>query len=208
MQLIDKTGVFNLALLALGQTAPVVMADGDNTLTARILRQWWDRALSKTLEKTDWRCFRKSAALLLIQDKYSLTWEYKYKVPLDCHQLLRIDFDNYFPNVDTRPSRKMPYEELIENSQQYILTNVRGAWGSYTSRPANGVGMPDHFAEALAMVLAELAAPALITNNWIKMKQAFLIDARQRISESIATDLGSQPDRQPPRSSFADARRD
>lgn len=208
MHLIDKTGIFNLALLSLGQTAPVISADGDSTLTARILRQWFDRARSKTLEKTEWRCFRKTGALLLVNDKYSDSWEYRYKVPADCQQVLRVDFFNYFPNRDSLPANKMAYELYYDGSQQYILTNVMDAWASYTARPVDAAGVPDHYAEAEALVLAELAAPGLITNNWVKMKQAFLQDARQRISECIATDLGSQPERKAPQSSFADARRD
>lgn len=208
MQLIDKTGVFNLAVLALGQTAPIVYADGDNTLTARVLRQWWEIALSKALARTDWRCFRKVGALSLMQGDYSDTWEFKYQIPNDAETILRVDFDNFFPNYDTRPERKLPFEMLYTGSDRSILSNVPFAWASYTARPAPGVGFPAYFAEVLALILAELAAPALITNNWARMKQVFLSDARQRISQAIATDLGQEPDRRAPRSSFADARRD
>lgn len=208
MEFLSKTDVFNLALLALGQTAPVVLADSDNTLTARILRQWWEPTLTKMLDRTDWRCFRKTGALVLMSEDYSESWSFKYKAPLDAHTILRVDFDNYFPNYDSLPERKIPYEMAYDNGVPVILTNVPGAYAAYVARPAPGDSLPMNFGEALAYKLAENAAPALITNNWVKMKDVFLKDARQKISEAIAADLGQQPERLPPRSSFADARRD
>jgi len=208
VQLVTKTEVFNLAVLALGQTAPIVLADGDNTLTARILRQWYELALTKALARTDWRCFRKTSSLTLMQDNFSPTWEFQYAIPSDAETILAVDFDNFFPSYDTLPARKLPFEIKYAGSARSIISNVPFAWASYIVRPAPGVGFPAHFAEVLALILAELAGPALITNNWLRMKQGFLSDARERISQSIAQDLGQQPERRNPKSSFADARRD
>lgn len=208
MQLVTKTEVFNMAVLSLGQTAPIVFADGDNTLTARILRQWYEIALTKALAKTDWRCFRKVGALALKQNNFSPTWEFEYEMPEDAERILAVDFDNFFPNYDVRPERKIPYEARYDGSGRSIVSNVPFAWANYLIRPAPGVGFPHHFAVVLSLTLAELAGPGLITNNWTRVKKEFLGDARQSISEAIAQDLGDQPERRNPKSSFADARRD
>lgn len=208
MQLATKTEVFNMTVLALGQTAPIIFADGDNTLTARILRQWYELALSKALARTDWRCFRKTGALVLKTEDYSPTYEFQYELPSDAEVILKVDFDNFFPNYDTLPDRKIPFEVVYSGSSRSILSNVPFAWAAYTARPAPGVGFPQHFAEVLSLILAELAGPGLVTNNWTRMKTQFLGDSRERISQAIAQDIGQQPERRAPRSSFADARRD
>ena len=208
MQFANKTDVFNLTVLSLGQTAPIINADSDTTIQAKILRQWYPFALNKTLDRTEWRCWRKSAELSLLEEDYSETWLYRYELPADCHTLLKLGIENYFPLVDERAERKIPFELLFNGASVNILTNLPQAWGSYTAQPSPNTGMPLYFAETVSLILAESAAPALITNNWVKMKEAFLKDARQRISQLIATDLGQQPERRAPLSSFADARKD
>lgn len=206
MELVTKTEAFNLAVLSLGQTANIMNADTDSSLTARVLRQANTIAFNKALDITDWRCFRKTGALLLLEEKVSDSWEYRYAAPSDAHKILRVDFEDYFPNYDTRAERKLPYVMDYLGAAVSILTNVPTARCEYVARPAPGSGVPYYFAEAWALTLAEMAAPGLITNNWVKMKEAFLKDARQRISQAVATDLGAQPERRAPESSFAAAR--
>lgn len=207
MQIITRTEVFNLAVLSLGQTASIMNADTDSNLIARILRQTDLFAFNKALDLTDWRCFRKTGPMLLLAQGYSDSWEYRYAAPADAHKILRVDPEDYFPNYDVRAEDKIPFVMDYTGGTVSILTNMPTARCEYVARPAPGTGVPYYFGEAWAMILAEMSAPGIITNNWVKMKDAFLKDARQRISQAVATDLGSQPERRPPPSSFVAARK-
>jgi hypothetical protein len=193
MRLYNKTEIFNFALGELGSTINIADADTVNSTVGNVLKRNYDMAVSQVLDLHDWSCFRKTAALNLVTTNPTSAWGYQYDVPEDCHTVRRISQDNFFPRVEEYEAQKIPYEQVSTASGILINTNLVKAWAEYTARPSEGEALISYFAEAVACQLAVRCAPAIITNNWLKIKSEFLRDARNKISLQIATDITKQP---------------
>lgn len=192
--LYTKTDVFNIAAGELGLTIRIVNADTDSSTTANTFRREYEMAVSDVLNMHEWVCQNRRSPLSLIQISPTTDWAYAYDVPEDCQTLIEISQDNFFPQDSQMLLKKTPFEEVTNEYGTVIHCNLDKAWGRYTARPSQTPSLKDYFAQAIGIQLAVRCAPALITNNWLRIKEQFLKDARSKISAQIATDITKQPD--------------
>lgn len=204
--MLTKTDVVNLALGKLGQSVTVVNADTENTTYAKIARRHFNMAVKALLQKHPWSIYTKTAALALIEEDPSPKWKYSYSVPSDAAVVRRIAMDSYFVHEQEYLDQIHMFEPVYNSGGYDIHTNIPNAWAEYTAVPPEDGPYMDHFARALAAMLAMDIAPSIITNNYAKMKDVFLKEARNEISEQIAYDITLAPEAEIPDSPFIRAR--
>jgi len=192
--MLTKTDVVNLALGKLGQTVSVINADTETTTYAKIARRHFTMSVTALLLKHPWSIYTKTAELSLVSLDPSIKWQYAYSMPTDAAQIRRIATDSYFSIEEEYADQRIPYEAVYTTSGYDIHTVIPNAWAEYTVRPPENGPYMDHFARALAAMLAMDMAPSIITNNYIKMKDVFLKEARNEISEQIALDISLRPE--------------
>jgi len=188
-----KTEIANFALGMLGQSLEIVNVDTETTIQAKILRRHFSKAVVETL-KYEWNVLTKTGALSLIAEDPSPKWQYSYSKPSDAEVVRRIESDNYFPADRQYEDQKVPFDLMYTTSGYEIHTNIPDAYAEYTVRPADVGPYPDHVAWAIAANLAMIAAPQIITNNYVKIKDTFLKEARNTISAQIAYDITLRPE--------------
>lgn len=192
--MLTKTDVANLALGKLGSSSIIINVDTESSQIAKIVRRHFSMSLTAILEKHPWTVLTKSAALALVEENPSPKWQYSYSMPEDGQVIRRLAMDNYFDHRLEYEDQIIPFEPAYTVGGYNIQANIPNAWAEYTVRPPEDGPYMDHFGRALAAMLAMDIAPSIITNNYVKMKDVFLKEARNEISEQIALDICLRPD--------------
>ena len=192
MLLVTKTEVFNMASGMLGQTLLTQNADQDMNTVFRTMRMHWRNALNKTLAAHPWSSYTKRQALALIDANPTQDWGFAYANPEDCNTIQAISSENFFTNNPYAP--KVGFSQGRAGNSVVIYTNMPKAWAKYTATPDENEAFVSQVADALAAQLTLLCAPAIITNNYLKIKAQLNIDMKNIISNAIAEDIQKQPD--------------
>jgi len=191
----SKTEVFNEVNQILGQTAFISDANTNMDRTAIIIRNSFNKELRKLIQKYAWNCYRSRIELELFKENPTKEWQYAYRYPLNAGNLLAISCDNII--TDETFSKKqlmLPYKiERYDSNTIVVYTNVPHAWGIITYIPGENDGFDLNFGSALAASIAEKVAPAIITNNYFKIKDALIRDIRIIISDAVANDASLFP---------------
>lgn len=203
--MLTKTQIVNLALGKLGQSVEVVNIETETTTYAKIARRHFDMAVTEVL-KYPWSVLTKTAPLSLIAENPSPKWQYSYSVPTDSAAVRRLSTDSYFSQESEYEDQKIAFEPVYTVSGYDIHTSIPFAYAEYTVRPPSAGPYMDHVGRAIAAQLAMDMAPSIITNNYIKIKDVFLREARNEISAQIAYDITLRPEPKMPDSPFIRAR--
>jgi hypothetical protein len=202
-----KQDIANLALGHLGVSQSVMDFENERTTHAIILRRHFRMSLDTLLEKYEWSFATQYAALPLLEELSTLGGKYAYTLPADCLVVRVLAMDGAFPQVKQYEREKMKWREVYNGvGPRKIITDIPRAHVEYTVRLDEGVSFPTHFGRGLSHQLALDIAPALITNNFPKVRQVLLATAMNEISAAIAADLGRQPQLEDSPSPFISAR--
>lgn len=157
-------------------------------------------SLDTLLESHDWGFASSKQTLTLLDDftadiSESGGWNYAYSLPADCAVLREISRDGIFSRVNQYEDYKEKWEEYYSGSGPAIYTDVPDAHGRYTVRVNDDIAFPTHVGRALSAQWAMDCAASLITQNYAKIKDVLIREAKNDISLAIAHDLGRQPSR-------------
>lgn len=197
-----KTDVANLTLGMLGSTVTIQNINLDRGTVADILRRNFELAFQEVLTKHPWRFATKRAALILVSEDPTPEWGYEYALPNDAMVVRRIAQDNYFRFEELYEDQKTLFDIVNTETGYNLVTNVPNAYAEYTRKINTEGTYMNHFARAVAAQWAMDCAPAIITNNYVKVKDTFLKEARNVMSQQIAYDLSLAPDPTPAPSPF------
>lgn len=188
-----KQDIANLALGHLGVSTRVLDFDTENTNQAKIIRINFRMSLETVLEMHEWGFATQFAALALSEEMPTHSHQFSYSLPSDCLVLRMIAMDGYFPTTKQYEKEKQKFREVFNGAgERLIYTDVPRAHGEYTTNLSEDFAFPTHFARGLSHQLALDIAPALITNNFPKVKSALMTTATNEVSKAIAADLGRQ----------------
>ncbi len=191
--MLSKQEVANLALGHLGVSLQVLDYDTENTIHAKVLRRHFRMALDTMLEEYEWGFATQYSALALVEEDPMQSWRFSYSLPSDCHVLRMIAMDGIFPTTKQYENEKKKFREVYNGAgARLIYTDIPLAHGEFTTRLSEDFSFPTHFARGLSHQLALDIAPQLITNNFSKVKQTLMDNAKNEISRAIASDLGRQ----------------
>ncbi len=191
--MLTKTEVANYALRKLGISKSIINIDTETTIEARILRDSFNMSITQLLDSHTWYFANKIAGLPLLRENPSRTWRYAYAIPADCHIIRQISETDMFLYEEEYPEYKRPFELFFTPGGYEVHTNVQNAVAKYTvSIPTDGPFI-NYFGRALGCQLAKDTAATLITNNYQKMKDLFLRDVNNEISQQMATDISQAP---------------
>jgi len=188
-----KTEIATFAAGMMGQSIEFINIDTETSTHAKVMKRYFSKAVTETL-KYEWNVLTKTAALSLIEEDPSPKWQFAYSKPADAEVIRRLESDNYFPVDKQYEDQKVQFELIYTTSGYDIHTNIDNAYAEYTVRPADVGPYIDHLAWAIAANLAMITAPIIMTNNYQKMKDLFLKDARNVISAQIAHDITLRPE--------------
>lgn len=153
-----KTKIYNLALSALLLSRQVTDTETDNiTNEVRVLNQFWDIALTSTLQELDLDSLSEEIPLELIAELDEGPWEYVYKYPTRCTYLRRIK-SNYV--TDTSDSHIAKRTGMYEG-QKAIFTSEYGAIGECIANDVPLAALNASAGLAVSYRLAFLSAPLL-----------------------------------------------
>jgi hypothetical protein len=189
-----KTDVANRALGRLGVSATISDLDGDRTNAGRIIRREYEMALQEMLEKHHWKFARATAELVLKEENPDRVWGYSYFQPANCQVVRQVaESGRFINNVEQYIDSPNQYLEIYDDSVKLLYTNVKNAHAEYTRRIDQNDIMPRHFGDGLAALLSYRIAPALITNNFPKVRETLNAEAMNDVHGAIADDLNRQP---------------
>lgn len=192
--MLTKLDIANLALGKLGSTHQIVNVDTETTNIAKIVRRHLANAIEAMLDEHPWAVFSRSGPLSLKASNVSPKWQYSYAMPTDAAVIRRLGAENYFPDEAEYLEELIPFEPIYNGYGYDIHTNLPSAYAEYTVNPPEDAILPTHFGRAVAAQLALDIAPSIITNNYAKIKDVLLRDAKIEISKQIAIDISLRPE--------------
>ncbi len=164
-----KVQIFNLALGALLLKREISDADADTSYEARVVSQYYDSALNKTLADLDLNITAVTETLSLVEDDVSDFWEYAYAYPSNCVLVRRIVS---CVRRDDRYTR-IPFETGqygTPTKQKVIFTNEAQAELEYIANDLTLTSFSADTGLAIAHQLAFLSAPILVGKGADKVK--------------------------------------
>lgn len=191
--MLSKTDIANLTVGRLGQSTTILDLDSDQSNIAKILRRQFQSSLDTLCERHPWGHLTKYGALVLLGENPGGGFGFSYEKPADCLIIRQIAYRGEFPKMELYEDEKQPFEEIYNEGNTIIYTDVQYAHAKYTVRVTDAINFPTHFGRALSAQLAMDSAPSIITNNYPKMKQALLAEALNDISLGISHDIARQP---------------
>lgn len=202
-----KQDIANLALGHLGVSQKVMDLTNENTVQAKTIRTMFRASLDRMLEKHEWGFASGFAGLALQEENPILGYSYAYALPGDCLVLRIIAMDGSFPKTKQYEKEKLKFREVYNGSgARIIYTDIPRAHGEYTVRLPEDMAFPTHFGFGLSHLLALDIAPSLVTNNFVKIKDALISTSKIEVSSAIADDLGREPQLEDSPCSFISAR--
>lgn len=181
--------IVNLALVRIGQGAPIAAIDEDSEPAAQasaVLPFVRDEVLRAAL----WPFATRRVTLGSVPDVDATPWTYAYRVPSDCIRAIELPVA---ASVD-----RVPFEKAGDDSGELILTDLSPATLRYIARVENLALWPTQAASALAWKLAAELATTIARDAG--RADAMLVRYRQTLAEVVAWDAGEstpQPEADP-----------
>jgi hypothetical protein len=186
--------IVNLALILIGQTAPVENLATDGTETADVANRIYPQDRDEVLAAFPWRFARKRvkpAALVsatLDNGDVPTGWEYAFAVPGDAvkGQILGL-----YPYDDVQPSDSPPFDMAYDGTtgQPIILANDDEPEFVYTAQITDPTQYPPLFVRALAAKLAEDFVLGLRKDPKLgQVAHAYYVDALGKARAEAARD--------------------
>lgn len=197
-----KTQICNLAINHLGTSKSIANVDTERSLEANTCRIFFDVARQAVLRDYPFSFATKTVTLGLLETFTTGFWNYSYRYPSDCLQIIRIR--NGIRN-ETHQTR-VAYEIEKDDSGKIILTDERNAEAEYTQDLENTSFFTVDFNLALSYRLAFYIAPALTKGDPFKIKGEMLDLYRLELSNAIANDMNERQDDVHPESEFVRSR--
>lgn len=189
-----KADVANLALGLLGSSLSISDVDLDTSAQAKVIRRHYSSSLQTILEKHPWGFATKIEALALFEEcPANGTYGFSYSYPSDCQVIQKIGAESTLRDTEDHEDERVIFEEFHESTGTKLYTDVQYAFARYTKLIDESATMPNHFGKALAAQLALDIAPSIITNNFAKVKNVLITDARMQINDGVAEDLNRKP---------------
>lgn len=162
-----KADVFNLAKgMLLLTNANISNPETDNSIEARVMRNFWDIAWSSTLEDLNLSSTMSQANLELLAETPNNLWAYAYKYPTDCAFFCRIQSGVVVDGEATHIEKVVRQYE----GEKAIFTNVSEAIGEYHSTSLSISQLSANAVLALAAKLAWLSSPLITGKGADKLK--------------------------------------
>lgn len=193
-----KNDIATQALGRLAYSKTIVDLDTDNTVEARLLKRYFRTSLDTLLEMHPWSFARRTATLIEHSRDPEQGYAYSYHFPVNAAVVRQIAEDGHFnTEYELYPEQMTPFQVMTFGTTQYIYCNVRDAHAEYTERLSENSTFKTYFGKALAAQLSKDIGPALLANNWPKVKEAVNSGADSAIAEGIAYDLSLMPQKLP-----------
>lgn len=153
-----KPKIFNLALSALLLARQVSDTETDIVSNeVRVLNQFYDDALTSTLQELDLDRLSESIPLELVEELEDGPWRYAYKYPTRCAFLRRIVSCAITDTRDTFVAKAVK----LHNGQLAIFTNEYAAIAECIPKDVSLAALNVPAVHAVANYLAFLSAPLL-----------------------------------------------
>lgn len=204
--MLTKTEIANLALGRLGVSKMIVSLDDDTSTPGKVIRQHFKNSVKQVLRKHKWGFATAQAPLALTIEPPNNTWSYEYQYPEDALVIRNLGVEGVFPKTELYEDEKQLWEDVYSSTGQRLQTDIGEAWAKYTRDMSDNTSFPDHFGNALAAHLALMIAPSIITNNFSKVRQVLMSEAKNEISIGIADDIAQQPQKPASDSPYVRAR--
>lgn len=156
-----KTEIANLTLGHLAVGKEIANIDTEQSEEARVIRRYYDTALTHMYENTPWPFASKIATLGLLLLKPNAEWEYSYRYPNDCARITRILSGTRSDVLET----KVPYRMSHDAGGLIIFTDKELAEIEYTVKDINPLVYPASFTMAFSAYLAFLCANSLTSGD-------------------------------------------
>ena len=153
-----ETGVANMALSHLRQP-PIVNIDTDTSKAGRVMRQWFGHLRDGLLRQYPWNFAEEYAEMAAVSEKPLHTFDLYYALPSDPYCL----------TVRSVPGH--PKEAWKVVGKRRIATSITAPLRIvYTARVTDVQNWDPLFVQALAVQLAERAAPELAKDERVSQK--------------------------------------
>lgn len=181
-----KVKIYNLALSSLLVSRQVSDTETDTvTNEVRVLNQFWEDALTSTLQDLDLDCLSESIPLeLLVELTDGGPWTYVYKYPTRCAFLRRIKSSAITDTAATHIDKRTG----IYNGQKVIFTNEYQAIADCIPTDVPLVALSSSAGFAVSYKLAYLATPLLTGKGAAKLRQEILQSYMLAVNEAQELD--------------------
>lgn len=169
-QALDHIGKDNIATLT------------SNVAQARKVNAAFERTIHSVLARSHWTFARKIAALANVTNDWAERWEYKYDLPNDCINPVRL-----IPTVDLQRREPIPFQRL----GQSLYTNQPDAKLQYVFETDDTMAMPQQFLDACAFLLARNIAMPLTRKRSVYEDMNAMYE--YHLGLAIEADQGSEP---------------
>lgn len=194
-----KTDIANLMLGHLGIGESIGNADTENSAEAIQFRRFFEHCRGLLLEMRPWSFVTRRVALQDIgisATSYKDQWAYRYMYPNDARRINEIiNPAQRHPQSETD---KIKYRIVDEtNNSKAILTDQQNAICEYNYDATDPAVFDSTFAQALSLMIAMSAGPALRVNANIQQ----MVDQKYEAwkAEASINDLSqAEPDNYPP----------
>jgi hypothetical protein len=153
-----KTKSYNLALSALLLSRQITNADTDTSNEARVLNQFWEDALTSTLQEMDLDSLSESITLELVTELDEGPWKYVYKYPSRCAFLRRL---KSCAITDTNRTHISKLTGMYQG-QKVIYTNEYAAVGECIPNDVSLDALSSPAGMAVSYKLAFYSAPLIV----------------------------------------------
>lgn len=183
-----NTEVGNLALSHLGITHTVSDLETEQSIEAKVLRRFYERAMNICLREFPWSFATKIDALALVEEDPNNDWSYSFRYPSDCLHVRRILGQT---RNDTRDVR-VAYKIAQDSSGKLIFTDQPDAEIEYTLNITDYAIMTDDFIMAFSFLLAYYVAPSLAKGDPFKLGDRALKGYEIEISSAKSTAVNEE----------------
>lgn len=181
-----KIDIYNLALFKLAQSI-AVPAITDDSKAADVLNRLWEPVRDFVLTERVWPWAMRALALSHQDEPAMPGWAYRYAYPVDCltayavtdaggiasaGKLVRFTSGDWVAN--TWGSGSYDWDTAYGEQGTSIVSNLRDAYLVYTAKVDDANRYPPQFVNAIATRLAAEAAPPLIGDLGLQVKQNLL----------------------------------
>lgn len=154
-----KLKAYNLALSALLLSRQISDTETDTiTNEVRVLNQFWEDALTSTLQELDLDYLSESIPLELLAELTNSPWTYVYKYPIRCAFLRRIESGALTDTSSTHIAKRTG----IYTGQKAIFTNEYQAVAECITKDVSLDVLSSPAAFAVSYKLAYLSSPLLV----------------------------------------------
>ena len=169
-----KNTVANVALSLLADSYKIADLDTQDSSQATNLRLFYPLALQSALVKFEWSfaVAHTRGAMVIAENNPPSGYRFAYKTPDDFVISRQVAQPRQFVhNMDQFPEAFIPFKEIPANGLTQIHTDLPNAALEYTTDlGGEDAQYPESFILLFAAVLARMAGPSIITDNFAKIQ--------------------------------------